>query len=432
MPARLHRDKIALMNRNVFLWALYDFANTPLTVAMMGLFLAQWVVIDNGLPDIWYGGVFTASTALLLFTSPFWGTWSDKVGKRLPFLKWTTFIFIILGIAAGLIATSSLPKIPRVAIVLAIFFLLQYTYQITLIFYNALMESLAPMNKMGRLAGIGEIFGELGWLLGPAILLPFSTGVITLFGTPGRAQVFLPATFILIVLGLPMIFWLKERKIARKQTHVASGSVLLETFRGIKYLAKHDKNATIFLISFMFVSDALQTANLYFAIFLDQIFKITDVQKFLALALMEISSISTAMLIGKMGDKHGYKKLMVISSGIICVMYFFISLSSSLTFTYILATLVGVGYGGYYITSRALLVKISPPRRLGEYFGFYSTFQKFSSIVGPLTWGAITFWLSNYGVIKYRVASMALMVLMVIGFILATKVKEKKEVAEVL
>ena len=199
------------MNKKVFLWALYDFANTPLTVAMGGLFLAQWIVLDNGIDDIWYGGVFTASTILLLITSPFWGAWSDKIGKRIPFLKWTTFIFIIVGILLGVTAVSPIAKVPRVAIVLGLFFIMQYIYQVSLIFYNALMESLSKFKDSGKISGIGEIFGELGWLIGPALLLPFAMGTITIFGEPGRGQVFLPATLMLILLGLPMIFWLKEK-----------------------------------------------------------------------------------------------------------------------------------------------------------------------------------------------------------------------------
>lgn len=416
------------MNKNVFLWGLYDFANTPLTAAMGGLFLAQWIVIDNGIPDIWYGGVFTASTILLLLTSPFWGAWSDKIGKRMPFLKWTTYIFIALGILTGLFSTSSLPKMPRVFIVLGLFFLLQYVYQITLIFYNSLMESLSKVKTLGKVAGIGQVFGEAGWLLGPAILLPFAGGM-TLLGEPGRAQVFLPATLVLIILGLPMIFWLKEPKVNAPHTKIGFGGLYKDTLRGLKVLFKQNKNVTIFLASFMLVSDALLTANLYFAIFLDQVFKITDFQKFLALGLMEIAAISTATIIGKLGDKYGLKKLLIISCTNLSLMYLLISLSTSLTFTYMLSIIVGIGYGGFYTTSRALLIKISPAARLGEYFGFYSTFQKFASIIGPLTWGAITLWLRDYGVVKYRVATASLVIFMIAGTLLALKVKEVREIA---
>jgi UMF1 family MFS transporter len=93
---------------------------------------------------------------------------------------------------------------------------------------------------------------------------------------------------------------------------------------------------------------------------------------------------------------------------------------------YILSALIGVGFGSFYTTSRALLVKISPPEKLGEYFGFYSTFQKFASIIGPVTYGGITLALNSYGTFKYRAAFFALSVLMLIGTLILLKVKEER------
>jgi len=86
--------------------------------------------------------------------------------------------------------------------------------------------------------------------------------------------------------------------------------------------------------------------------------------------------------------------------------------------------LVGFGWGGYYATARALLVNISPEKQLGEYFGFYSTYQKFASIIGPLTWGGVTLLLTNWGIVRYRIAIMSLVVLMIVGTWLLTKVRE--------
>lgn len=414
------------ISKDVFLWALYDFANTPLTTAMGGLFLAQWIVFDNGMADIWYGGVFTLATILLLLTSPFLGAWSDKVGRRMPFLKWTTFIFIFAGIAIGFVAVSPMPKIPRVALVLGLFFLMQYVYQISLIFYNSLLDRLSTPKTRGKVSGIGEAFGELGWLLGPAMLLPFAMGYLTLFGEPGRAQVFLPATLVLVFLGLPMVFWLKEPKSNALVKDVSVVAVYKEAVAGLKSLVKKDKNVTNFLLSFMFVSDALLTANLYFAIYLDQIFKISDFQKFMILALMETVAIISCFVAGRMIDKYGAKKLLIVSCANLTLVYFLMSFASRLVFVFFLSALVGFGYGGFYTASRALLVKLSPPSKLGEYFGFYSTFQKFASIIGPLIWGGITLILADYGVIKYRVAMLSLVVLMLIGTLIVTRVKEEK------
>jgi len=415
------------LRRNIFLWALYNFANTPITIAMGGLFLAQWVVLDNKFDDIWYGATFTLATIVLLITSPFLGAWSDGVGRRMPFLKWTTYIQAIVGLLLGIVAVSGIATIPKVIIVLVLFFFLQYFYQISLIFYNAILDLLSTSSDRGRVSGITETADNIGWLIAPALLLPFSLGIITFFGSPGRAQVFLPAVIIFIITGLPMIIWFKEPKQKIISPKIDFKGVYKDTIEGFRLLIRKEKNVTRFLVSFMFVSDALLTASLYFAIYLDRVFQISDTQKYLALALLEITVILSAYIAGKIADKYGNKRVLLLSCIILTLVYGLISTTSSLVFIYILSAFVGLGYGGFYTVSRAMLINISPPSKLGEYFGFYSTFQKFASIIGPLTWGAITLSLKNYGVISYRIGIFALSVLMFIGTLLLIKVKEKRD-----
>lgn len=411
------------MKKNIFLWGLYDFANTPLTAAIGGLYLAQWVVLDNHLDDIWFSGVFVAVTIALLVTSPFLGAWSDKIGQRMPFLKVTTYALIITGTLIGLIATSALPTFPRAMLVLFLFFLVQYFYQSSLIFYNALITQLSSAKNIGKISGIGQFFSELGWLLGPALLLPFANKTITLFGEPGRGQVFLPSVLILAILGLPMIFWFKETKNKHSSQKINLAQVCFQTIEGLKSLFKNNKNAAVFLVAFMFVSDALLTAQLYFAIYLDQVFKISDNEKYLTLALLEIVAIPSVYILGRLGDRFGLKRLLILSCVNLTVVFVGLSLTNSLTSVYILAGLVGLGFAGFYTTTRALLPKISPASQHGQYFGFYSTFQKFASIIGPLVWGIIVFSLKDMGIIKYRWAIASMAALILLGTYLFTKVE---------
>lgn len=415
------------LNKNIFLWGLYDFANTPLTTAMGGMFLAQWVIIDNNFNDLWYGAVFTLATILLLITSPFWGAWSDRLGRRMPFLKWTTILMIALGILMGVISTSSIPQIPRVIIVLVLFFFLQYFYQISLIFYNSLLDFLSTSETRGRASGIGQAFGEVGWLLGNVMLLPFAMGTITLWGQPGRGQVFLPATLVLILLGLPMILWLKEPKQKGISPKINLSCICKDTIQGLKLLIKEDKNVAIFLFAFMLVSDALLTASLYFAIYLDRVLGISDTQKIIALVLVEVGAIISELLISKISDNMGMKKILIFACIDLTIIYALVALVNSVPLLYVLSAFIGFGYGGFYTTSRALLVKLSPPQRLGEYFGFFSTFQKVASIIGPVLWGLVILLLNDFGVFKYRAGILSLVILMFVGTIVMCKVKEKSQ-----
>ncbi len=58
------------MNRkNDFLWTLYDFANSIVTIVFF-LYFSQWLVVDKGVSGFWYNMIFTVGSVLLLFTAP--------------------------------------------------------------------------------------------------------------------------------------------------------------------------------------------------------------------------------------------------------------------------------------------------------------------------------------------------------------------------
>lgn len=412
---------------NTFYWIFYDFANSFLSAALEGLYFSQWVVIDNKFADIWYGGTFALATLLLLFTAPFLGSWSDAHGKKMPFLKILTLIIVVFGIAMGLTASSSLPVLPKVILALVCFLFVQYFYQASLTFYNPLLNQLATKSNRGIISGLGQIANNLGFIIATGIFLLLSNGRFALFGPPGRNQVFLPAVIAFGVLSLPMLLKFKERDTNQKKLQsVSLLTIYRNTTNGLKELAGTHKNVGIFLLGFMLISDAILTANLFFAIFMEQVYQIPDGQKFILLSLMSLLVIPSCYVSGKLGDKFGLKKILIFSCVVLMFSFTLISLSSSIYLLYVLIVLVGLGWGGYYTTARAILVTIAPKDKIGEYFGFYSTFQRFASVIGPLTWGGITLLLINLGTMRYRVAVLTLVLLMFIGTMLLTKVVEKE------
>lgn len=414
------------LSKGVFFWLLYDFSNSFLSAALEGLYFSQWVIIDNKYPDIWYGGTFAAATFLLLITAPFLGSWADSYGKKMPFLKISTITIIFFGIILGIISNSFLPTVSKVILALVAFFFIQYFYQASLIFYNPLLNQLSSLKTRGVVSGIGQLANNLGFVVATGIFLLLMKSNFVLFGQAGRNQIFLPATILFGFLALPMLIKFKEKSIKSNITSVSFRAVFSQAVQGIRQLFSKQKNVGLFLIAFMLISDAILTANLFFAIFMEQVYHIPDGEKFILLTLMSVITIPSCYVFGWIGDKFGLKKILLFSCLVLIFSFIFISFSNSSSLLYILMIFVGLGWGGYYATARALLVNISPTKQLGEYFGFYSTFQKFASIIGPLTWGGITLFLTNYGVIRYRIAIAALVFLMIIGTFLLTKVEEKR------
>lgn len=404
-------------------WLLYDTGNSFLMTALGGLFLSQWIVLDKGFDDIWYGGAFSIATVIVLILSPVLGAWSDAIKKRMPFITITTLLMFLFGILFVCVPIVVSTK-SAVYFVLVLFITLQILYQLSLVFYNALLEQLSDAKHRGKIVGLGDMFGLFGWVASLVIAMPFATGKITLLGPPGRTQAFLPNILLFILISWPMITLFKERKAKTPiQTQLSPKNILGDAVRNLRKLFTTEKNIGTFLLGFCFVSDAILTIQLYFAIILDRLYKIEDSQKIVITILMGVVNTVSAYVGGKLCDIIGAKKVLLVSTGILVVVFAAGFLVPTQFVLWMMPLAAGVGWGGFYAASRTLLVNIAPPQNLAEYFGFYSTFQKFASVIGPSLWGLITYIMRDTFSLKYQVAGLAMVVLMLIGMYLFTKVK---------
>src|SRR3989338_1834670 len=236
------RKLIQVLGGGVFLWVLYDFANSFLSAALEGLYFSQWVVIDNKFPDIWYGGTFAAATLLLLVTAPFLGAWSDTHGKKMPFLKVSTIAIIIFGVILGIVSNSFLPATTKVILALVVFFFIQYFYQASLTFYNPLLDQLSSAKTRGLISGIGQLANNLGFVVATGVFLLLVKSNFVLFGESGRNQVFLPATILFGLLSIPMLIKFKEQATKKSNSATNFKSILSLTIKGIRQLFSEQRN----------------------------------------------------------------------------------------------------------------------------------------------------------------------------------------------
>lgn len=413
------------MDKNLLYWLLYDAGNSFVVSATGGLYLAQWLVLDKGVPEAWYGAAFSVATVFVLLTSPIFGAWSDKIGNRKNFVNIFTFIIAASGLLM-IFGTNSREFSKLFPIfVLFLFFLIQYAYQLSLVFFNALLEKLSIEKTRGKISGLSMLFNQFAFVFANAALLPFALGKITLFGTVGRSQVFLPAFLIFIALSAPFVFLFKEKQ-KKEESVKQDRNILRRTIEGIKLLYLKEKNVGLFLLGFSFVSDALLTISLYFALIMNELYKIPDEKKFIAVSIMFLFAAVGGLWAGKAADMYGIKKVLLLMTLFLVISFFIAFISSNFLILLMVLVFAGIGWGGFYSLSRALLIKISPKGRLGEYFGFYSTFERFASIIGPTLWAITITLLSHDSILKYRVAGFSQLSLMFIGIVILLQVKGKR------
>src|SRR5687767_9719883 len=96
---------------------------------VLTMYLAQWVVVDRGVEDLWYSLAYSISMAVVALTLPVLGALADqKIGGRLRFLLGFTISAVLGTVLIGLAATAS-PLASAVPLALAAFALANYAFQ---------------------------------------------------------------------------------------------------------------------------------------------------------------------------------------------------------------------------------------------------------------------------------------------------------------
>lgn len=410
-----------IQRRNLITWFIYDFGNSFFFLAIGAMFLAQRVILDNHIPDIRFGASFSFATFLVLIVSPILWARSDKIGKRMPFIRWTTFGLIIVNWLMALFAVSSLPN--KVFIVLWLSVGVQFLYQTSLIFYNTLLKEISTEKNRGIVSWMWEGFGSLWRIIGLAIFLPLANGAIWLIGEPGRHQVFLPAFILSTIFMLPMVIWFKEKK---KTIVNDIQNVYKKTRIGIKQLRTTQKNVWLYLLAFSLISDIVLTITLYLAVVMDAVYGVGEGMKSTIFVLFLTIGIVSWYFFGRLADRFGYKKLLMVTCWLLITVTAIFFACSTPRVLYIVWIIWWWASWWYYVLNKAFMTKISPAWELWEYFGFYSTFQKAASVTAPLIRWGITLRLIQYPVLKYQVAWWVMIILLIIWSILMYKVKEPK------
>jgi UMF1 family MFS transporter len=96
--------------------------------------------------------------------------------------------------------------------------------------------------------------------------------------------------------------------------------------------------------------------------------------------------------------------------------------------TFLIAgVLLGAGLGGVWTSDRVYMLRLSPPDKIGEFFGLYGLAGKFSAVTGPLMYGAIvsTLLREGWGKGAFQVGIFSFLILMVIGIILLRGVPDR-------
>jgi UMF1 family MFS transporter len=454
---------------DVVSWALYDFANTIYSMNILSLYFAGWLVVDLGYQDISYSLAFSLSMLASAVLMPALGYLSDRPAaprsaKRLSYgrinQRRLTFLFVFTAGAVGSVAIFAVLPLSMMPLILLLFALSNFFYEGGIVFYNALLDTVSNKENVGKVSGFGVSLGYLGSIAGMVLVLPFVTGGIFGLDVPfiagsGKSGAFLPTAVFYALFAVPIFLFVREKIEKGIPDSVQSGQVVADSkpslknayrdvWRSLKATEKYP-GLLRFLISDYFFEDAIATVILFMAIYIEKVLGMGDQARTLFLIISTVFAMIGAYILGHLADLLSPKKVLFgIVLGWILVLLGF-ALNNSEAAVWVFGPVVGIMLGGVWAVSRPLLMQLSPPEKLGEFFGLFSLSGRAAAIAGPLVWGAAVYLFDKQHVIgrslvdlwnlsdtaadklPYRVAVLSLAIMMSVGLFIFRKVPDRKD-----
>jgi UMF1 family MFS transporter len=318
---------------------------------------------------------------------------------------------------------------------LLLFVVANFGYQAALIYYDASIKLVSTPATRGRLSGVGTAIGYCGTV--------FVGLAIFLFDIPVEAR--FPLSAILFALfAIPVFVVVRERPDPSAERLTVSDVVA--SWRQLRTTIAHAREVPglpRFLVGRFFYSDAVNTVIVVMSVVAVEAVGLTVKEANLVLLSLTIVAIGMSFAWGWMSDRFGPRRTLIAVLLSWAVGLVLGSLSLSLMGTdsatgrpvptpagfglFLLAgAILGSGLGGVQVADRVFMVRLSPPARVGEFFGVYGLVGKASQVIGQVVYGAIVFLLLGaLGIAAYQVAILSLIVTMLIGLRLVWPVSDR-------
>jgi UMF1 family MFS transporter len=396
-------------------WALYDFANTIFSFAVVSGAIGLYLTDQFGQRD---GGVLLAvavalSVGLNAIVSPVLGALSDRGGRRMPFL----LLFTVLCIGA----TFFIADVPAM-LGLALFVIANFAYQAALIYYDATLKTVSYPDSRGRLSGIGTAIGYCGTVAVGLLIFLLDVPVVDRFRL---------AALLFLVFSIPIFLVVREAR-GEDEPPITARDVVA-SFGQLRSSIEHARSVPglgRFLVGRFFYSDAVNTVIVVMSVVTTEALGVSDRDANTILLGLTVVAIAMSFAWGWLCDRIGPKRtlLVVLASWAIGLLVGGIAIGlgpAGLGPFLAAGAILGSGLGGVTVADRVLMIRLSPPERIGEFFGLYGLVGKGSQVIGTLLYGLILFlFIDRIGIGAYQVAVLSLLVTMLIGVWLVWPVRD--------
>jgi MFS transporter, UMF1 family len=385
--------------REVFGWAMYDFANSGYTtVVLTAVFNVYFIgVVAQGAAwgTLAWTLALSASNALVLALMPAIGAWADVHAAKRRLLMLATVACVATTAALALTSKGDL-WLAVAAIILSNFF-----YAVGESLTAAFLPELARHDAMGKVSGWGWSFGYFGGMLSLGLCLAY---VLSAQKSGQTATQFVPVTMLItsVIYGVAAsvtFALLRERAVPRAAAPGGPGAsgkrasgfaLLMESWRQ----AQRFTDFKALLLCAVFYQAGIAVVIALAAVYADQVMKFSQSETMALVFIVNIAAAAGAFAFGYWQDRLGHKRALAVTLLVWIAMVLIAAFTESRAWFWLAAALAGLAMGSSQSCGRAMAGALIPASRLAEFFGLYTFAVRLAAIVGPITYGLVT-WLTD-------------------------------------
>jgi UMF1 family MFS transporter len=436
-------------------WIFFDWAAQPyftlITTFVFAPYFATHVAADPASGQSLWGFATAAAGLTIALLSPVLGAIADASGRRKP---WIAAFGVMLVIGSGLMWFGRPGDIGGIPALLFAYAIATVGVEFATVFNNAMMPTLVPPDRIGRLSGTGWATGYVGGILSLILVLGFLAaspdtgrtlfGLTPLFGLDAVShqgdRITGPLTGIWFIIFVLPMFLLTPDYPARRPVSQAPREGLTDLRQTLSELPRQ-KSMAAFLLANMVYTDGLVSLFAFGGIYAAGTFGWSTIEIGSFGIILAIAGTFGAWLGGRLDDSLGPKRviagsMLILLSAVVAILLvdknsiFFVAVapaapggalfSSAAERAYlVLGCMIGAAGGPLQAASRTLLIRLAPKDRIAQYFGLFALTGKVTSFIGPLLIGVVTAMTSS------QKAGMAvLVVFFVAGLALLRRVRE--------
>jgi UMF1 family MFS transporter len=436
--------------REIFGWAMYDWANSAFSTTVATVFLGPYLAslasdaakaYPDGMarlagipiaPDSFFPYCISLSVGLQVLFLPILGAIADYSHRRKQMMQ----LFATIGAVATILMFFSSGTLWWLGGLL--FLIANLAFGASIVFYNSYLPDIASEDQRDRVSSYGWAMGYLG----DGLLLVLNLALFLL-----RDKLGVPTDLaIRINLASAGVWWLSfsfftwmrlrtrqaAKQLPKGETYVRIGfKQLVGTLREMKNFPETIK----FLAAYFLYNDGIQTVISVSATFaaapiLRGGIGMDQSTLTIVILMIQFMAFFGALLWGRLANWIGSKRSIVISlviwSAVVIYAYLGLQGESRVIQFFILGAIIAVVLGGSQAISRSLYSQIIPKGKQAEYYSFYEVSERGTSWIGPLLFGLIN---QIFG--SLRPAILSLIFFFIVGLIVLPFVNIPKAMADV-